>query len=152
MTEANSIASGRIDLSSTEANIPLLAIEAANELDEFTEGRATSFDYVKRLAEILKKSFRLDQKSEHRQSFVDSGTVAVFSQAIDYLAPGEQISTLEELAQRAMEIVSGLEQSASSQEKFDLKKMRDFCIALSNAAAAYQQSIYEMRPSHPFRT
>jgi hypothetical protein len=142
----------RIELGSQEANIPRLAIEAANELDELVEGRPTGLDAVKRLAVVLKRSFQIDQSGEKREAFVDSGTVAVFSQAVDEVAAGAHITTISELVARAVEIVKGLEDSISNSENQGLKKMRDFCIALSNAAAAYQQSIDEMQPSHPFRS
>ncbi len=152
MNTSGAIQNGMAELSSTDANIPLLAIEAANELDELVEGRHSSLESVARLAEILKRSFRLDQAGGRHQSFVDSGTVAVFSQAIDGSAAGERISSIDDLVARAVEIVDALEKSAAGNEGQSLKKMRDFCIALSKAAAAYQQSVYEMRPSHPFRT
>ena len=139
---------GRVQLSSTDANIPLLAIEAANELDEIIEGRPSTLESVARLADVLKQSFQLDQAFEPRQNFVDSGTVAVFSQAIDESA-GRRVTTMEELVKQAMEIVKTLEASASGKQ---LEKIRDFCIALSSAAEAYQQSIFEMRPLNPLRT
>ena len=142
---------GRVQLSSTDANVPLLAIEAANEIDELIEGRQTTLDSVVRLAEVLKQSFRLDQPGV-RQSFVDSGSVAVLSQAIDELSAGHRVSTVKELVEHATEIVKTLETSKTSSPTESLEKMRDFCIALASAATAYQQSIFEMRPSNPLRS
>jgi hypothetical protein len=142
---------GRVQLSSTDANVPLLAIEAANELDELIEGRTTTLESVARLVEVLKQSFRLDA-SEARRSFVDSGTVAVFSQAIDESSVGHGVSTVPELVQQATEIVKTLETSAKDKRAKGLETMRDFCIALANASTAYQQSIFEMRPSNPLRS
>jgi hypothetical protein len=139
---------GRVQLSSTDVNIPLLAVEAANELDELIEGRTTTLESVSRLADVVKQSFRLGQSFEPRQNFVDSGTVAVFSQAIDESAR-RKVTTMQELVKQAMEIVRTLESSAPG---MNLEGTRDFCIALSSAAAAYQQSIFEMRPLNPLRT
>lgn len=140
-----------IELSSTAANIPLVAAQAANELDELIEGRASSFNAVKGLADILKKSFRLDAAFERQSSFIDSGSVAVFAQAFDEVSAGHEISSVDDLIKRAVEIVKSLEKSSSDGEHGGVKALRDFCIALSNAAAAYQQSVYDMRPSHPFQ-
>jgi hypothetical protein len=140
----------QIELSSTDANIPLLAIQAANELDEIIEGRATPLDSVRRLADVLKKSFRLPPTTGAVNCFVDSGTVAVFSHAIDESGPGGDVATLEDLIKRATEIVSTLETSTNGGDHSGLGSLRDFCIALSGAAAAYQQSIFELRPAHPF--
>lgn len=151
MTATTASQNGRVQLSSTNANIPLLAIEAANELDELIEGRTTELESVNRLAEVLRQSFRPDPSGE-RQSFVDSGTIAVFSQAIDELSAGKGVSTVNELVQQAMEIVKTLETSATGGPAQELEKIRDFCIALASAATAYQQSIFEMRPSNPLRS
>jgi hypothetical protein len=144
--------SDQLELSSTDANIPLLAIEAANELDEIIEGRSTTTESVHRLADLLKKSFRLQSASGAVDSFVDSGTVAVFSHAIDESAPGSNVATLDGLIKRATEIVGTLEKSSSGSVKSGLVTLRDFCIALSSAAAAYQQSVFELRPTHPFQS
>jgi hypothetical protein len=151
VTATTAESNGRVQLSSTDANVPLLAIEAANELDELIEGRAATLSSVVRLVEVLRKSFRLDP-SGGRQTFVDSGTVAVFSQAIDEFACGSGVSTVGELVQQAMEIVKTLETSAAGSQTAGLERMRDFCIALASAATAYQQSIFEMRPSNPLRS
>jgi hypothetical protein len=152
MNAINLSVNENVELSSTEANVPLLAIEAANELDELIEGRITDLNSVKGLAEILRRSFKLGQPIGQKQGFVDSGTVAVFSQAIDESVTGHQIVTLDDLVARALEIVNNLENTAAGKDDIGINKMRDFCIALSNSAAAYQQSVYELRPSHPFRT
>jgi hypothetical protein len=141
----------QIELTSADANIPLLAIEAANDLDELIEGRQASPNAVRRLAQILRQSFRLDVPGGTRQCFVESGAVAVFSHAVDEVASGPAVSNLQELAVRATEVVIGLEASASGAGVEGLEKMRAFCIALSRAASAYQHSIFEMGPSNPLR-
>ncbi len=140
-----------VQLTGENANLPLLAIEAANELDELIEGRKTSLDSVEQLAGTLKTSFRLDSNGPGR-SFVDSGAVAVFAQAIDEICADKTVSTVEQLVRRAQEIVQGLESSAKGSPNQGLAEMRDFCIALANAATAYQQSIFEMRPLNPLRS
>jgi hypothetical protein len=140
-----------VQLSSTGANVPLLAIEAASEIDELIEGRKTRLDSVTRLAEVLKLSFRLDEPGE-RQNFIDSGSVAVFSKAIDELSVGQGVSTVKELAQQAMKVVNDLETSQKGSPTATLEQMRDFCIALASAATAYQQSIFEMKPANPLRS
>jgi hypothetical protein len=151
MISATATQRGHVQLSSMDANVPLLSIEAANEIDELIAGRQTTLVSVVRLAEVLKQSFRLDQ-FDARHSFVDSGSVAVFSQAMDELSAGHGVSTVKELVQHAVEIVKTLEASKTDSPAASLEKMRDFCIALSSAATAYQQSIFEMTPSNPLRS
>src|SRR5947207_11033819 len=144
--------SQQLELSNPTAEIPLLAIQAADELDELVHGRVASLEAVKALSEILKNSFRLNADSDSRKSFIDSGNVAVFSRAIEDWEPENRIATVSELVNRAMEIVQNLERSESAHDNTFLEKMRDFCVALSTAAASYRQSIYDLRPSHPFRS
>lgn len=151
MTVATANQNGRVQLGSTDANIPLLAIQAANELDELVQGRKTEFQAVKRLAEVMKQSFPIESPSGGT-AFVDSGTVAVLSQAMDELPDGPRASTMSELVDYALRVVKDLETFESASPTENLKAMRDFCIALASAASAYQQSIFEMAPTDPLRS
>ena len=151
MTIATANQNGRVQLSSSDANIPLLAIQAANELDELVEGRKTEFQAVQRLTEVLKQSFPI-QSPVGTAGFVDSGTVAVFSQAMDELPGGPRASTMKDVVDYALGLVRNLETFGSGSPAGDLKAMRNFCIALASAASAYQQSIFEMAPADPLRS
>lgn len=151
MIATTTLQNGHVQLGSTDANVPLLAIEAANEIDELLEGRKTTLVSIARLAEVLKQSFQLDQP-DARHGFVDSASVAVFSQAMDELPEGRGVSTVKELVQHAMTIVKTLEGSKTDSSAASLEKMRNFCIALASAATAYQQSIFETTPPNPLRS
>jgi hypothetical protein len=133
-----------VSASSADANMPLLAIRAAREIDELIEGRETTLDSVALLAEVLKRSFRLDQP-DAMQNLIDSGRAAVFLQAMDELSAGHGALTVKELDRQATEIVNALETCKWGSPVKILEKMRGFCTALASGATAYQQSVFEMR-------
>lgn len=151
VSAATSNQNGQVRLNSVEAKVPLLAIEAANELDELIEGRQAKLESVTRLADVLKQSFPFEVCGTS-PAFIDSGTVAVFSQAMDESSCGRSASTVAELVENAMEIVKSLETSKTSSAGKSLERLRDFCIALSSAASAYQESVFEMVPENPLRS
>lgn len=156
MTVPTATQNGLVKLNSTDANVPLLAIEAANEIDELIEGRPAELQSVARLAEVLKQSFPLGGAGGGTKGggtdFVDSGTVTVFSQALDEYCHGRTISTMKELVEHAIEIVKTLETAKKDSPTAGLEKLRDFCIALSSAASAFQESVFEIAPDNPLHT
>lgn len=87
----------QFELGSTDPNIPRLAIQAANKLDELIQRRKTASDSARRLADVLKKSFRLQPVSAAVDGAVNPGTAAVFSPAMDQSAPGGKVSTVAHL-------------------------------------------------------
>ena len=54
---------------------------------------------------------------------------------------------IEDLLRETAKIVGSLQ----SGDPKKLEQARDFCLALSNAALAYHESIFESRPPHPYR-
>lgn len=136
------------EIGTLQINIPLLAIEAADQLDDLALGQGTSSDAIESLADNLRRSFLFGE--EGQAGFVDSGTVAVLCDAFNGFQPERQITTMEELIKRALEIVGELDAASAKPNITQLEKMRDFCIALSAAAASFRNSVYEQQPSHPF--
>ena len=61
-----------------DSRVSKLALEAANQIDELMQGRHFEIGPVQKFAELITDSFTLDSGRE-AQSFVDSGTVALFS-------------------------------------------------------------------------
>ena len=136
------------ELGSVDLNIPLLALEAANELDDLIYKRETPLQAVERLTEILRHSFSIGATGP--ETFVDSGTVAVFSEALSEAQPGAKLTTMDELKERAGEIVGDFDITGTGSDPARLETLRDFCIALSASAASFRNSVYEAQPPHPF--
>jgi len=61
-------------------------------------------------------------------------------------------STVDELAEIASTIQQNLRELLKEQQpdKEHLRKMRSFCLALSESASSYQQSIDELRQPHSY--
>lgn len=138
-----------LELTSFDSNVPLLAIEAANELDELIVGRGGSLDAVERLKALVQRSF--PTHPENAKSFLDSGTVAVFSEAFSEIDRPKQVKTVDELKKRAKEIEAALNLlDKSTNDPTLLKKLRAFCLALAASAASFRNSVYEVHPPHPF--
>ncbi len=131
-------------------DLPLLALEAANELDEMIEGRGIGLVSVRKLAAILKTAFQSKEAVPAQNIFVDSLSIAVVSYAIDE-TEGKKPTTVSELISQALSVANILENTDSTKDE-SLRRMRDFCMALSKASSAINQSIYEMPPTHPFRS
>lgn len=135
-----------VELNSFDSNVPLLAIEAANELDELIVGRGKSLDAVARLTALV-------QHSGDPKSFLDSGAVAVFSEAIGEIDGPQQVKTIDELIARLKTIAGDLNLAKAALAQNDpaqLQKLRAFCLALAASAASFRNSVYEVHPPHPF--
>jgi hypothetical protein len=140
--------STQAELSNFELNVPLLAIKAANELDELMVGRSSGLTAVEQLTGRLDRSFPVT--STDQNSFVDSETVAVFSEAISGI---EEVKTIEDLVARTREIAGNLKivnVVLAKNDQEQLRKLRAYCLALASAAASFRNSVYEARPQHPF--
>lgn len=140
------------DLASFDSNVPLLAIEAANEIDELVVGRNVPLNAVRQLTEVLQHSFPSDS-GNGQNYFVDSGSVAVFSEAFNGVSGTGAISSLEQLRERVRAFKAALHvaKPASNEGEIEqLKNLRALCLALASSAASFRNSIYEAHPPHPF--
>src|SRR5437667_6878702 len=87
-------------LTSTTVNIPRLALDAANELDEIVHGRLDHSESAKKLANLLKHSFSNGKTS--KALTVKSGTVAVFCNALENLQLGSNVKDFNEVISAAL--------------------------------------------------
>jgi len=131
-------------------DLPLLASQAAIELDKLSQGHNVGFKAVSHLSSLLENSIECCEDSKPSRSLMDSATVTVVSRALDAAQWGEPTERVEQLVKQAWEITNGLKTPASTRVE-SVKKMRDFCAALSRCATAHIQSLNELRPIHPYR-
>jgi hypothetical protein len=135
-----------------DADLPLLASHAAIELENIIQDVDREFDAMRQLAERLANSVQTDQRTAAFRSLMDPPTTVILNNAlVASKLPAK--TTSEQLAQVAQEIASQLQQlpTQTKLEHDHLARLRDFCLAISSLTAAYQRSILDLRPTHPFR-
>ncbi len=134
-----------------DPKLPSLASNAAVELDLLINDAPTSLDAVRQLAERLRETLDnagLDQLGRRLQ--VDTETETILGQAFTHA--GDDPSTiLGDLFRRTEVIAQQLSTAEPHSEREALEWQRAFCLALSQSAAAYRQSIFDVRPPHPYR-
>jgi hypothetical protein len=129
-------------LTSTTANIPRLAIDAANELDEVLHGRLTESTSAKRLAEILTHSFSNGNNGKKTTDVtVKSGTIAVFCNALESLGSQPACTNFQDVTAEALKYAKNLSVGNPSEDRKAFENAKQFCIALAKAAAGYRQSV-----------
>jgi hypothetical protein len=134
-----------------DTGLPSLASDAAVELDLLINGEQTELDAVRPLGDCWRRTRdkpAADQPARGLQ--VDTETETILGQA--FAQAGDNPSTiLGELLRRTEEIAEHLSSAGVSTEPETLERQRAFCLALSQSAAAYRQSIFDVRPPHPYR-
>ena len=129
-----------------------LAADAAVELDLLINGEPTDMEGVRRLGERLRQTLdQPDTGQPTRRLHVDTETETVLGQAFTRAGVADAATILGELPQRTEEIAEQLSSTGSGTDETVLQKQRDFCLALSQSAAAYRQLIFDVRPPHPYR-
>lgn len=134
-----------------DPKLPWLASNAAVELDLLINGGETDLEAVKQLGERLRQTLNkptADQPARGLQ--VDTETETILGQAFAQ-AGADPTTILGELFRRTEEIAGQLSSAAVGTERKALEWQRAFCLALSQSAAAYRQSIFDVRPPHPYR-
>jgi hypothetical protein len=134
-----------------DPRLPSLASNAAVELDLLINGAPTDLEAVRQLGDRLRET--LDQPSldePARRLQVDTETETILGQA--FTRAGDDPTTiLGDLFRRTEEIAQQLSTAEPHSERKALEWQRAFCLALSQSAAAYRQSIFDVRPPHPYR-
>jgi hypothetical protein len=139
-----------------ESDLASVAVNAATELDNFALGRSERLDEVQRLAERLSESFEGIEQPSSPQSLIDPTEVVVMHRAIQDSALHSKMTTVDELVREAGKVVERLNRIVKDPEVAgtdvqEVKQIRDFCLALSKAASAYDHSLDDMEFPHPFR-
>ena len=140
-------------LTSTTVNIPRLAADAANELDEMQHGHLKESASAKKLAEILTRSFSNGANGKKMTELtVKSGTVAVFCNALENLGAGAgHTGNFPDVISAALKYAKTLAAKNASNDKNALAEAKLFCIALAKAAAGYRESVIDLQIQNPWR-
>ena len=138
-------------LSALDPDLPLLASQAAIELDNFIRSKGTEFSATKRLALLLSRSFETMQGLPAHSSLADPATVSLVSRAFHIAQWAGPVRTVNELASEAWKVATKLENTSIEADPGSLKGVRAFCAALAECSASYLQSRYSHFPAHPYR-
>lgn len=134
-----------------DPKLPWLASNAAVALDLLINGDPADLDAVKQLGERLRQALDkpvADQPA--RGLHVDTETETILGQAFTQ-AGDDPATILGRLMQRTEEISGQLSTAEAASEHQELEWLRAFCLALSQSAASYRQSVIDLRPPHPYR-
>ena len=134
-----------------DPKLPWLASNAAVELDLLINGDETDLEAVKQLGERLRQTLDTPVAGQPARGLqVDTETETVLGQAFAQ-AGADPATILGELFRRTEQIAGQLSSAEAATERKTLEWQRAFCLALSQSAAAYRQSIFDVRPPHPYR-
>jgi hypothetical protein len=139
-------------LSPVDTELPLLAVDAAAELDAWLRRRPRGFESC----ECLEKVLRSELKSPESNSLPSLSGLAMVGQALgDSVASKEPLSVLIE---RAVSLLRDIpSKAAPSPDRPDAPeaqaaaRLRDFFVKLSETAAASRDSFHAQSPWHPYR-
>jgi hypothetical protein len=129
-----------------EGDLPSLSSIAAIELDNLILKKSKDLEGVKRLAAKISNSLSMTSN--------DPTAMVVMDMAMTDSQLSGHLETVDELVQKAEEIIQRLKQIMAKPKKTnitELKIMRNFCITLSKHASAHEPSPYDIEPYHPFR-
>ncbi|MGH9959022.1 MAG: hypothetical protein ACREBC_18145, partial [Pyrinomonadaceae bacterium] len=141
----------------TNSLLAQVASNAAVEFDCYLRGRQFGFDAVTQLASYLQSEIKEVNEPPTPSSLLNPSVAVVMSRAIRLSNwPTKEITTVADLVSKANEISKELQ---SSEDLLDetpttettVQKLRDFCVALSKAAAEQRHSIEDTIPDHPYR-
>jgi len=132
-----------------DAELPLLASEAAIEIDCAIRREGCGFAATKQLAHLLRNSLELTETNTVR-SFMDLPTTAMVGKAMKDSEWTTGFTTLEQLAAEAWKVADNLGPEPKDEDN-SLMKLRAFCVALARCASAYRQSVLQQGSSHPCR-
>jgi hypothetical protein len=132
-----------------DPNLPLLAAQAAVELDAVRLSKGEKLEAFKELRDLLENSFIASSGNKHRH-LVDPGTEAVLTYSLS-AARMKPADTREELVEQAWELLQNMITLEEKREATAIESLRDFCVALSERAAAYRDSFEEVRRVPPYR-
>ncbi|MBM4327003.1 MAG: hypothetical protein FJ118_07550 [Deltaproteobacteria bacterium] len=132
-----------------DADLPFLAVEAAIDIDNLLSNSGKDLKAMRKLADRLTKS--VDKPNGTPRSLMDPATLTVLGEALAQAGTTETLEKVDDLLLRAEKISQVLSSEDPTKNLTELKEARAFCLALSREAAAYRNSLSDLRPSHPFR-
>lgn len=140
----------------TNSLLAQVASNAAVEFDCYLRGRQFGFDAVTQLASYLQSEIKEVNEPPTPSSLLNPSVAVVMSRAINSSNWAPIITTVADLVNQAKEISKELQSSEALLDKATateatVQKLRDFCVALSKAAAEQRHSIEDTIPYHPYR-
>lgn len=138
-------------LRALDPDLPFLAAEVAIDVDNLLAGRSNDRSAMQRLAGMLSRSMELDPSSASPRTRMDLAAFSILSEAVSQSNETESFKKMEDLIEKANKMAEVLDKGDPQTNRTELEQAGNFCVALSKAAAAYSESIRDLRPSHPFR-
>lgn len=133
-----------------DPDLPLLAAQAAIELDAARRGKFIGFTTAKEIAHRLRSSLGRSEENGTK-AVLDSNAFAIMARAVDSTEWAGRVKTDDQLIDETTEIADALDKLTEKANAELIEKIRNFCVELSKSAAAYRQSLHDLEPSHPFR-
>ena len=133
-----------------DPNLPLLASQAAIELDVLLRNKKTDLSATKRLGQLLENSLEHAVTATSPSSLIDPTTVTLINRAL-LESQWSKPQTTRQLVEQAWSLAKDLHQTEKDADHKSLKKVQAFCVALSECAASYLESVHSWRPSHEYR-
>jgi hypothetical protein len=134
-----------------DPDLPFLASEVAIDIDNLLSNNTKNLNAIKHLAERLKNSVEIGSNGNRPRSLMDPATLSILGEAVLKTKASTGTPKVEDLLLEANKIAEELFDANPQTDREGLERARNFCVALSMAAANYRKSIRDLRPSHPFR-
>jgi len=133
------------------ADLPLLASQAAVEIEALIAQKPIGSRAVQQLARVVEDSLGRPPGSDSTPGALDPVTLAVFARALSIQHSEKPLQTVADLVTEAWRISTTLQQTGQGLDSDAWRRMRSFCVALADCAASYFQSLKDLRPSHPYK-
>lgn len=138
-------------LKALDPDLPFLAAEVAIDVSNMLSGVSNDQTAMRNLADKLLHSIETGSTGVSPHSRMDMATLTVLSEAISETMEKQSLKNVGDLLAKASMIANVLARENPQADRDALGTARNFCVALSRAAAAYSESIRDLGPSHPFR-
>ncbi len=125
------------------SDIPLLASQAAFELDQVLRGKQSNIESAKLLGEYIKGSVSSSAPTNSR--FNNSSSENLLYLALSE-SGAEPLQTMEYLLKRLLKWLEILNSLIHLMPKRSLQYMRKFCVALAQAALAQKKNLSDLQP------
>ncbi len=152
MTEAIEAHKGNKSLHAIDPELPLLASEVAIDIENMLSNASIDLTAIRSLADKLNNSFSANVHGDALHSLMDPATLNVLNKAVAEVNSQKTLEKVEELLSEAAKIARVLSSKNPMEDPEGLRQAQQFCVAFSKATMAYHKSIYDLSPSHPYRS
>jgi hypothetical protein len=137
--------------SALDPDLPFLTARVAIHVDKLLAGTLKNRDQMILLSKKLSSSLSFEESEGTQHSLMDFATRTILGGALTETYGLQSTEKIEDLFLNAQEIAEVLEKGNPAKDREKLEQAGTFCVLLSRAAAAYSESIHDLRPTHPFR-